>query len=168
MVDIIKKRRSIRSYKDKEVSDEDIYTLLEAAMLAPSAGNEQPWHFIIIDDKDIINKVPTIHPYSKMITQVNKAILVCADLNQTKYEGYWTQDCAAATENILLKAVDIGLGTVWLGIYPDEDRVAKFKNLFKLPADIIPFALIPVGYPDQEKETPDRFDTSRIHRNRWK
>lgn len=168
MVDIIKKRRSIRSYKDKEVSDEDIYTLLEAAMLAPSAGNEQPWHFIIIDDKDIINKIPSIHPYSKMITQVNKAILVCADLNQTKYEGYWAQDCAAATENILLKAVDIGLGTVWLGIYPDEDRVAKFKNLFKLPADIIPFALIPVGYPDQEKETPNRFDTSRIHRNKWK
>ena len=168
MVDIIKKRRSIRSYKDKDVKDEEIYTLLEAAMLAPSAGNEKPWHFIIIDNQEIINKIPDIHPYAKMITQVKKAILVCADLNETKYEDYWVQDCAAATENILLKGVDLGLGTVWLGLYPDEERVAKFKNLFKLPADIIPFSLIPVGYPDQDKKTPDRFDKSRIHRNKWK
>ena len=168
LVDIIKKRRSIRSFQDKNVSDEDLYTLLEAAMLAPSAGNEQPWHFIIIDDQKIINKIPNIHPYSKMITQVNKAILVCADLNQTKYEGFWIQDCAAATQNILLKAVDLDLATVWLGIYPDEERVAKFKNLFKLPADIIPFSLIPVGYPANEKRTPDRFNKNRIHRNKWK
>ena len=168
LVDIIKKRRSIRSFQDKNVSDEDLYTLLEAAMLAPSAGNEQPWHFIIIDDQEIINKIPNIHPYSKMITQVNKAILVCADLNQTKYEGFWIQDCAAATQNILLKAVDLDLATVWLGIYPDEERVAKFKNLFKLPADIIPFSLIPVGYPANEKRTPDRFNKNRIHRNKWK
>ena len=103
-----------------------------------------------------------------MISQVKKAILVCADLNHTKYEGYWVQDCAAATENILLKGVELNLGTVWLGIYPDEERVAKFKNLFKLPADIIPFSLIPVGYPAQDKKTPDRFDKSMIHRNKWK
>jgi len=166
--DIIEKRRSIRSYQDKDVSDEKIYDMLEAGMLAPSAGNEQPWHFIIIDDKNIINKIPDIHPYSKMISQVKKAILVCADLNHTKYEGYWVQDCAAATENILLKGVELNLGTVWLGIYPDEERVAKFKNLFKLPADIIPFSLIPVGYPAQDKKTPDRFDKSMIHRNKWK
>lgn len=168
MVDIIKKRRSIRSYKKQPVSDEDIYTMLEAAMLAPSAGNEQPWHFIIIDNQEIIDKIPNIHPYAKMITQVKKAILICADLNQTKYEDYWVQDCAAATQNILLKGVELGLGTVWLGIYPDEERVAKFKNLFKLPADIIPFSLVPVGYPDQDKKTPDRFDKNRIHRNKWK
>jgi len=166
--DIIEKRRSIRSYQDKDVSDEKIYDMLEAGMLAPSAGNEQPWHFIIIDDKNIINKIPDIHPYSKMILQVKKAILVCADLNHTKYEGYWVQDCAAATENILLKGVELNLGTVWLGIYPDEERVAKFKNLFKLPADIIPFSLIPVGYPAQDKKTPDRFNKSMIHRNKWK
>jgi len=168
MTDIIKERRSIRSYKNKEVSDEQIYDLLEAGMLAPSAGNEQPWHFIIIDNKEIINKIPEIHPYSKMITQVNKAILVCADTNNTKYEGFWVQDCAAATENILLKAVELGLGTVWLGIYPDENRVAKFKSLFELPANIIPISLIPVGYPDVDKETPDRLDKNRIHRNKWK
>lgn len=167
MVDIIKKRRSIRSYQNKDVSQDKIDTLLEAAMLAPSAGNEQPWHFIVIDDQEIINKIPQIHPYSKMITQVKKAILVCADINHTKYEGYWVQDCAAATENILLKAVDIDLATVWLGLYPNEQRIAKFKNLFKLPADIIPFSLIPVGYPAVEKETPDRFDKSRIHKNKW-
>src|SRR6056297_2669423 len=141
MVDIIKKRRSIRSYQNKDVSDKKINTLLKAAMFAPSAGNEQPWHFIIIDDQNIINEIPKIHPYSKMITQVKKAILVCADLNHIKHEGYWVQDCAAATENILLKAVDIDLATVWLGVYPDKTRVAKFKNLFKLPADIIPFSL---------------------------
>lgn len=168
MTDIIKERRSIRSFKDEDVSDEEIYELLEAAMLAPSAGNEQPWHFIIVDDEEIINEIPKIHPYSKMITQVNKAILVCADINNTKYEGYWVQDCSAATENILLKAVDLGLGTVWLGIYPDEERVAKFKNLFELPGNIIPVSLIPVGYPDVDKETPNRLKENRIHRNKWK
>ncbi|MCF8008621.1 MAG: nitroreductase family protein [Halanaerobiales bacterium] len=167
MVDIIKKRRSIRSYKSKSVSDNDINKLLNAAMLAPSAGNEQPWHFIVIDDEKILNDIPKIHPYSKMITQVNKAILVCADLNQTKYEGFWVQDCAAATQNILLKAVDLGLGTVWLGIYSNEDIVAKFKNLFKLPSEIIPFSLIPVGYPAENKEAPDRYIKSRVHKNKW-
>ncbi|MBS3810913.1 MAG: nitroreductase family protein [Halanaerobiales bacterium] len=168
LVDIIKERRSIRTYQDKDVSKEDIKSLLKAAMLAPSAGNEQPWHFVIIDEESIINEIPNIHPYSKMITQVKKAILVCADLNHTKYEGFWIQDCAAATENILLKAVDLGLATVWLGIYPDENRVAKFKNLFNLPADIIPFSLIPVGYPADKKKTPNRFKENRIHRNKWK
>ena len=168
MTDIIKERRSIRSFKDKNVSEMKITKLLEAAMLAPSAGNEQPWHFIILDDKKIIDKIPEIHPYSKMITQVNKAILVCADINNTKYEGFWVQDCAAATENILLKAVDLGLGAVWLGIYPNEDLVAKFKNLFELPGNIIPVSLIPVGYPDVNKETPDRLDKKIIHRNKWK
>lgn len=168
MTDIIKERRSIRSFKDKDVSDEKIFDLLEAAMLAPSAGNEQPWHFIILNDKEIINKIPEIHPYSKMITQVNKAILVCADINNTKYEGFWVQDCAAATENILIKAVDLDLGAVWLGIYPDEERVAKFKSLFELPGNIIPISLIPVGYPDENQETPDRLDKNRIRRNKWK
>lgn len=168
MSSIIKERRSIRSFKDKDVTDEEIYDLLEAAMLAPSAGNEQPWHFIIVDDEEIINKIPEFHPYSKMITQVNKAILVCADINNTKYEGFWVQDCAAATENILLRAVELGLGTVWLGIYPNEELVIKFKNLFELPDNIIPVSLIPVGYPDVNKEKPDRFDKKRIHRNKWK
>jgi nitroreductase len=136
-------------------------------MAAPSAGNQQPWEFVVIKDKSIMNAVTEVHPYSSMIKEAELAIVVCADLDKEKHQGYWPQDCAAATENILIEAQHLGLGAVWLGVYPREDRVKGIKKLLDLPGSIIPLSILPIGYPAEQKEPADRFDRSRIHFDRW-
>jgi len=160
-------RRSIRSYTDKPVSDAVVRELLEAAMSAPSAGNEQPWHFIVITDRAILDEIPKIHPYAGMLAQAPVAIMVCGDQRLEKYAGYWVQDCAAATENLLLAAHAKGLGAVWLGVYPTEDRVKGLRKLMGVPDDVVPFSIISVGYPAEEKPPADRYDDARVHHDRW-
>lgn len=161
------KRRSIRKYLDKPVAKEDIDDLLRAAMAAPSAGNEQPWEFIIVDDKNILKRIADVHPYAKMLYEAPVAIVVCGDLNKEKYKGFWVQDCSAATQNILLEATDKGLGTVWIGVYPDETRVKDISNIFGIPSNVVPLSIVAVGYPDQEMQEVDRFDPQKIHYNKW-
>jgi nitroreductase len=160
-------RRSIRKYSKKPISKEILQNLLKAASCAPSAGNQQPWQFIVIDDRTILNVIHTFHPSAKMLMEAEKAILVCGDLHLEKFKGYWMIDCAAASENILLAAHAQGLGACWLGIYPREGRVAGMRKLIHLPTHVIPFALIALGYPAEEKSSEDRFNASRIHYNKW-
>lgn len=166
-MDSILKRRSIRKYKDIKVSDEVVEDLLRAAMAAPSAGNEQPWEFVVLRDKEVMKRITEIHPYSKMLLNSDVAIVVCGNEEKEVFKGYWVQDCSAATENILLAAQNMGLGAVWLGVYPIADRVEKIKELLGLPGNVIPLSIVPVGYPDEEKTPADRFDKTRIHLNRW-
>lgn len=160
-------RRSIRKYTDKNVSDENVETLLRAAMAAPSAGNEQPWEFIVLRDKTIMEEITKVHPYSKMLLNTNVAIIVCGDVSKERFKGNWALDCSAATQNILLAAQDIGLGSVWLGVYPDNERVEAVKNILNLPSNVIPLSIVPIGYPDEKKDSQDRFDKTRIHNERW-
>lgn len=160
-------RRSIRKYTPDKVPEKDLRELLEAAMAAPSAGNEQPWHFIVIDDRDILRQIPSFHPYSHMLKEATVAILVCGDETLEKYKGYWVQDCSAATENILIAVEEKGLGAVWLGVYPVEERVAGLRRLLGIPDQVIPFSLIPVGYPAEHKEPANRYNEARVHRNKW-
>ena len=160
-------RRSIRKYTSQVVPEEVMENLLRAAMAAPSAGNEQPWHFIVIRDRDILDSIPKFHPFAQMLKETNQAIAVCGDLSLQKYDGFWVQDCSAATENILLMAQELGLGAVWLGIYPIEDRVKATKELLGLPENVIPLAIISLGYPAENKAPADRFNPSRVHINKW-
>jgi nitroreductase len=160
-------RRSIRKYTSEPVSDESIQRLLEAAMAAPSAGNEQPWHFIILSDRNILDEIPKFHPYAQMTAQAPVAILVCGDLTKEIHRGYWVQDCSAATENILLTVCEEGLGAVWVGVYPVEERVKAFRKLLNIPEQIVPFALIPIGHPAEQKPPAERFNAELIHRNKW-
>lgn len=166
-LDAIKTRRSIRKYKSEQIPVKTIQTLLEAAMQAPSAGNEQPWHFIVIIEKELLGEIAKFNPYADMAGNAAFAILVCGDVNQEKYDNFWIQDCAAATQNLLLAAHDLGLGAVWTAVYPMGDRAEKYSSFFKLPSNIIPLALVPVGYPDQVRGTENRFKEDRIHFNRW-
>jgi len=136
-------------------------------MYAPSAGNQQPWHFVVVDDRALLDAVPSFHPHAAMCREAACAILVCADPALEKYPGLWVQDCAAATQNILLAAHELGLGSVWLGCYPRPERVEGFRRLVGLPPEIIPFAMIALGYPAQTLATPERFNPDRVHRNRW-
>lgn len=160
-------RRSIRSFTGEPVAETAIETLLRAAMAAPSAGNQQPWHFVVIRDRAVLDAIPSYHPHSQMCCQAPCAILLCADPALQRYPGFWVQDLSAATENLLLAAHALGLGAVWCGIHPDSDREEAFRRHFSLPSAIIPFALVPVGYPSANPEPADRFRIERVHRERW-
>jgi len=134
-LEAIKTRRSIRKFKPQPVSRQMVKELLEAAMFAPSAGNEQPWQFIVVDERKILDDIPRI--------------------------------CSAAVQNLLLAEHDMGLGAVWAGVYPLKDRVEGFRRLFSLPEGITPFALVPLGYPDQRPAPQERYGEERVHYNGW-
>ncbi len=166
-IEAIRTRRSIRRYSGEPVPDDVLAEILQAAMSAPSAGNQQPWHFVIVTDRAVREKIPTFHPYAQMVPDAPVAIVVCGDLRLESYKGYWVQDCSAATQNILLAAHAKGLGAVWVGVYPKEERVRQLQRLLGLPAQVIPLALIPLGMPAERVPPANRFDAARIHRNRW-
>lgn len=167
ILEAIHTRRSIRKYAPDPVPEEQITTMLSAAMTAPSAGNAQPWQFLVIDERETLDKLAGIHPYVGMFKQAPLGILVCGDLSKEKYAGYWVQDCAAAVQNLLLAARALSLGTVWTGICPMEDRMQTVQQMFSLPDEIKPHALIAVGTPLQEFTHQNRYDAARVHRNRW-
>ncbi len=146
---------------------QEVKALLEAGMYAPSARNEQPWHFVVVTERDLLNRLMNAHPYASMLAGAPLAVLVCGDTDLEKSKGYWPVDCSAATQNILLAAHDRGLGSVWLGVYPRDERMEAIRSIFSLPVNIQPFSLIALGYPAEEKETPDRFRPERIHHNGW-
>jgi nitroreductase len=160
-------RRSIRKYKNSDVDDSIINEIIKAGMNAPSAGDEQLWHFIVVKDSDKLVRITEVHPYSKMVLQVKTAIIVCGDLSLEKHDGFWVQDCAAAVQNMLLMIDHKGLGSVWLGVYPRNERVEGIKKIFNLPEKVIPFAVLPVGYPDETRPANNKFNESRIHVNNW-
>jgi nitroreductase len=166
-LDLILSRRSIRAYTDEPVTEEQIEQLLRAAMSAPSANNEQPWQFVVIDDRELLDTIPDeVHPYSKMLKEAPVAILVCGEPRRQHHAGYWEQDCAAATQNLLLAAHSLGLGAVWLGVHPREKRVDGMRELLNLPGYLVPFALISIGHPAEEIPPSNRYDPERVHRNR--
>jgi nitroreductase len=165
--DPVLSRRSIRSYTEQPVAEETVRILLEAAMAAPSADDERPWHFIVVRDRQIREQIPDIHHYAHMVAQAPVAIVVCGDETLQKQPGCWVQDCSAATENILIEAQQLGLGAVWLGIYPVEGRVQSFRRLLKLPSHVTPLAIIAVGRPAERKEPSNRYDASRVHFDCW-
>ncbi|HBO69998.1 MAG TPA: nitroreductase family protein [Deltaproteobacteria bacterium] len=165
-MEAILSRRSIRRYTGDPVPEPVIEEILAAAMSAPSSKNQQTWHFVVITDRAILREVPSFHPYAKMVPDAPVAILVCADLQRDEH-GFWVQDCSAATQNILLAAHAKGLGAVWLGVHPLEERVLGFRRLLGLPEHIVPLSLVPIGFPAVKKPREDRFDRTRIRKNRW-
>lgn len=166
-LEAIHTRRSIRAYQDKPIPEELVTEILRAAMAAPSACNQQSWEFIVITDADIREKIPTVSPFAQMVVGAPLAILVCGNLKVETAPGYWVIDCAAAIQNLLLAAHSLGLGAVWTGVYPREERVKGLAEMFDLPAHVMPHSLVVVGYPAQQPEHPDRFKPERIHHNGW-
>jgi len=166
-MDVITSRRSIRRYRPEPLNEAVYEQMLRAAMSAPSAHNQQPWAFIVIDDRNLLDAIPEFHPYSKMLKEAPAAILVCGDLRNLKAEDYWPQDCSAATQNILLAANALGLGSVWMGVYPTEPLVNGMRDLLSIPADFVPFSLIAIGHPVEAKQPSDRYDPERVHHNFW-
>jgi len=160
-------RRSIRKFTKEHVAAKQVNQILKSAMYAPSANNEQPWHFIIIEERKKLKEIVKVHPHAKMLKDAPLAILICWDDKLLKTTGYFEQDCAAATQNLLLAVHNLNLGAVWLGVHPREDRKTGLRKLFGIPENIHPFSLIAIGYPDEQKEHPQRFLEDRIHIEKW-
>jgi nitroreductase len=169
-MEAILSRRSIRRYTPDLLPEEAIRRVLEAGMAAPSAGDERPWHFVVITGKEMLAAIPGFHSHARFVSNAAAAILVCADLALSKYPpaDWWVQDCSAATQNILLAAHATGLGAVWLGVHPEKVRIDGFRALCRLPDSIVPFSLVSLGFPAVRKEREYRFDPSRVHRGRWR
>jgi len=161
---LIESRQSIRKFKtDKPVTREQLNRLLEAAMFAPSACNTRPWEFIAITKRETLNAIANIHPYAKMCETATAAIIVVAiPQTGTMPEGYFPQDCAAATQNILLEAVSIGLGACWCGVYPKEERISSIRDLLKIPEPKIPFNVIAIGAPDESPVKRGFFEEAKV------
>lgn len=168
-IENIMTRTSIRQYKDQPVEDEKIDIMLKAAMAAPTAVNLQPWHFIVITDKETIGVLSGRQP-----TNAPLLIAVCGDTDKTtmpdgngKLPDFWIQDVSAATENLLLAAHALGLGAVWTGVYPVMERTAEVANVLNCPKNIVPLALVRVGYPDEAPAPKDKFKQENISYNKF-
>ena len=168
-LDLIFSRRSIRKYQDKEVPEEMITDLLEAAMAAPSAVAKDPWHFIVVRSRETLDKITEILPNGKMLREAPVAFIVCGDLNKAHLQelSYMLQDLSAAVENILIAANTLELGTCWLGMHPREDRQAGIRALFDLPDNIIPMCGIALGWPAEQPEARTRYRQERVHLEKW-
>ena len=168
-IENIMTRTSIRQYKDQSVEQEKIDIMLKAAMAAPTAVNLQPWHFIVIDDAKTIGLLAGLQP-----TNAPLMIAVCGDTNKTtmpdgkgKLPDFWIQDVSAATENLLLAAHALGLGAVWTAVYPIMERTAEVANVLNCPQNIIPLAVVRIGYPDESPEPKDKFKEENISYNKF-
>ena len=163
MIEAIHKRRSIRKFKPgAEVTDEQIKLLLEAAMLASSACNTRPWEFIVVRDRKKLEQIRKTHPYTGMLETASLAIIVCALPNVQKdiASEYYPQDCGAATENILLAAVEMGLGACWCGVYPKEERIAEIRKIFS--TEKLPFNVIAIGVPGEDPAPRGQYGESKV------
>lgn len=158
-------RRSVRAFLEKAVEKEKIEKILRAAMQAPSAGNGQPWEFIVVRGEKNLKNLSSYSKYSGCLKNADVAIIVLCNKTRLVFADFWQQDLAAATQNILLQATELGLGSVWFGTAPDEEKMQFIKDLYQLDKDLFPFSIIGIGYPKDENANKfiDRFDESRIH-----
>ena len=170
VIDNIMTRTSVRQYQDKAIEQEKVETLLRAGMAAPTAVNKQPWHFIVVNEKSMLEKIAEVNHNKRMLKTAPLAIIVCGNLEKAltgNAQQYWIQDTSAATENILLAAHGLGLGAVWTGCYPTDDRVAEVSKVLKLPETIVPLCVIAVGHPAEQPTPKDKWKPENVSYNEF-
>lgn len=164
MIDLIKRRRSIRKYTSEPVTEAEVRQLLDAAMAAPSANNRQPWHFVVVRDEEAKARLAKTHRWSGMIAGAALAIAVCGEKRRSRH---WVEDTSAATENLLLAATALDLGVVWIGIHPNSEREAYVREALGIPKEIGVLCLVAVGRPAEHKPPRQNYDETRIHYDQW-
>ena len=170
VIKVIHSRKSVRHFTDEKVTKEQLELLIKAGLAAPSANNVQPWAFIGITNRDILDKLANGLPYAKMLFRASAAIVVCgipAKAGTDSPEGYWVQDCSAASQNILLAADSIGLGTVWTGVHPRAERIKVVRDILGIPETVIPLNVIPIGYPEGIDKPKNKFKVENIMWEGW-
>ena len=160
-------RRSIRKFTGEAIPDEDVKLFLEAAMAAPSACNQQPWHYVVVRSRETFSRFMEAQRYTRMLEKASVAVVVCADPELQTCPGFWVQDCSAATENLLLAVHALGYGATWCGLYPNDDVVWKVRELLGLPKQVYPLCVVAIGVPGEEKPPADRFRQDRVHTEKW-
>ena len=162
-------RSSVRQFTDRPVDKSTLETIVRAGMAAPSAMNKQPWAFVVVTEREVLDSLMNVHPYSNLKT-ATAAVIVCGDMEKASNDfgrEYWIQDCSAATENILLAAHALGVGAVWCGVYPNPNIQPEVKRVLGLPDGIIPLNIITMGYPAYEPQPKDKWIPENIHYQRW-
>lgn len=166
---VIKNRKSVRNYLDKPVSEEDMTILLKSGMAAPSAVDMRPWDFIVVQRESTLKDLAEVMPFGKMLPSAGAAVVVCGmpEKSVPDTPEFWVQDCAAASENILLAAESIGLGAVWLGVYPVKERIEGVRKVLNIPENVVPLNIISIGHPKGLEKPKDKFEMEKIHREIW-
>lgn len=170
VIDNIMTRTSVRQYQDKAIEQEKVETLLRAGMAAPTAVNKQPWHFIVVNEKSMLEKIAEVNHNKRMLKTAPLAIIVCGNLEKAltgNAQQYWIQDTSAATENILLAAHGLGLGAVWTGLFPNKDRCEPICKLLGIPEHIIPLNIIIIGYPAESPTPKDKWKPENVSYNKF-
>lgn len=165
-IQAIMTRRSIRTWTDEPVAEGERRIVLEAAMNAPSAADARPWHFVTMDDPEVIGQFTELGG-TEMLAESTFMVLVCGDVSKEIYPGFWPQDCSCAAQNMQLAAHDIGLGCVWIAIHPLEERVQTCRRILGIPESITPFALLAMGVPNEVLPPEARYEQERVHPNKW-
>ena len=159
-------RTSIRAFKEQPVEQEKLELILKAAMQAPSAGNQQPWEFIVVTKRELLDKLAMVSPYASALKTAQAAIVLLNNEKYHRFNGqYVEQDLGACAQNILLMCEHVGLGAVWLGITPDIERMQFVSTLFELPKEVSALAILPLGYKQNSREAKSRYDESRVGYN---
>lgn len=163
-------RTSVRKYTNEAVKKADIETMLRAGMAAPTAVNKQPWHFVVVTEREQLNALAAANRGTGMAAKAPLAIVVCGDMQKTLScvgQGFWVQDCSAATENILLAANALGLGAVWTGLYPNEERANAVRDIVKAPEHIVPLCVIVIGHPADAPTPKDKWKPENVSYNKF-
>jgi nitroreductase len=165
MLDLMYARRSIREYTDESVTDEQIEAMLKAAMAAPSAQNLQPWHFVVVHKRKTLDKLAEIHKYAYMLKQAPLAIVVCGDEKISK--RHWVEDTCTATQNLLLAATALGLGGVWISLYPKKKYQKSIREILDIPEHVGVLCILALGHPAEKKKARTQYNSDLIHQDRW-
>ncbi|MDH7501774.1 MAG: nitroreductase family protein [Verrucomicrobiota bacterium] len=162
-------RRSVRAYTNAKIDDDTLRLLLEAAMAAPSAVAKDPWRFVVVRQPSTLTEIASALPNGRFLAKAAAGIAVVGDIDAAhdRQLSYLLQDCSAAIENLLIAANVLGLGACWLGVHPREDRIKRIREILCLPENIVPVAMISVGYPAERKEPRTRYADRHVHHERW-
>jgi nitroreductase len=169
VINVIKNRKSVRNFTGESVSKSDLEKILKSAMCAPSAVNKQPWSFVIVTDRKVLDALADSLPYAKMLSKAGAAIIICA-IPEKAHDGkteFAIIDCSLAGENILLTVESLGLGAVWTAAYPYNERMNAVRNVLGIPQNIIPLNVIPIGHPTGEDKPKDKYKEENIHWEKW-
>lgn len=162
MQDILN-RTSVRKFQTKKIEPEVLKQILQAGFSAPSAKNTQPWEFLIVQNSQTLEKMSSFTPYAMPIKKAPLGMLICANTNCNPFIDYCEQDCAAATENMLIAAKKLGVGSCWIGVYPNTERVEPIRQYFSLPKNIVPLWMIAFGYPAETPKVKNKWNENKIH-----
>ncbi|GFN35744.1 nitroreductase family protein [Tepidimicrobium xylanilyticum] len=161
-------RRSIRRFTGEPIKEEDLRTILKAGFQAPSAHNYEPREYVVVRDKDVLDRIAEFHKYAKMLPKAGCGIIVCGDKEKQPEIGFLVEDCSASIQNMLLAAHGLGLGAVWCGLYSVEKLIKSMADVLELPDNLIPIGMVVVGVKAEDKEPIDRFDENKVHFDKWK